>query len=198
MCPTDREAPERDAMDVDIQDRFVTLYIAWYRVTNQSENKLDLVNVSIIYFTLLCLKIWNVSSPYMIVFRKPKFCCAILMLWSSSRKRLRAKLLGPETHIAQVSSNIARKNGKGAVQSLFLYYHRRSLFQIGNDTNTLIVLFQLWHKRYEETSCSIHLNHKMKRPLEKLLCDAHESYCQIRTLFPFKLIQKTDVFAQYQ
>ena len=50
MCPTDWEAPERDAMDVDIQDWFVTLYTAWYKVL---ENNLDLVNVYIIYFTLL-------------------------------------------------------------------------------------------------------------------------------------------------
>ena len=193
MCPTDWEAPERDTMDVDTQYWFVTLCIAWYkglRLNDYVREQTWPSKCIYIYFTLLCLKIWNVSSPYMIIFRKPKFCCAIFMLWSSSRKRLRAKLLGPETHIAQVSSSIARKIGKGAVQSLFLYYHRRSLFQIGNDTNTLIVLFQLWHKRYEETSCSIHLNHKMKRPLEKLLCDAHESYCQVCTLFPFKLIKR--------
>ena len=90
----------------------------------------------------------------------------------------------------KVSTSITRKNGEGAVQSLFLYYHRRSLFQIGNDSNTLIGLFQLYHKRYEETSSSIHLNHKVKRPLKKLLCDAHESYCQVCTLFPFKLIKR--------
>ena len=126
------------------------------------------------------------------------------------------KVISPESLIQYY-----QKNWEGDIQSMFVHYHRRSLFHIGNDTNNLIeshhrvikndlkrnhhlpysakVLFELYHKRYEETAHSIHLNHKMKRPFKKLSCDAHESYYQLCTMFAFKLIKRQlDLFDQYQ
>ena len=96
-------------------------------------------------------------------FQEGQILFAIFVLWGILRKRLRAKLLGSERHIAWKSHPVfTRKQGRG-YSIMFLYYHRRSLFQIGNDTNNLTVLFVLYHKQwrnhqtYNNITLSLHI-----------------------------------------